>query len=150
MPSTAGTQIAAALVAAMVTGEQLKIGETVFASRFYPAVAALGSWALIRTIKLAVSTSLDATFTGTLVGAALTVSAVTGTIAIGASLSGASIPDGVRIVSGSGTAWVVAPLISGTVGPEAMGTATPAGDMVTIGQAHIAVLSAANTATTVS
>ena len=50
-----------------------------------------------------------ATFTGSFVstGTTLTVSGVTGTIAIGMSLSGGTVGTGIYIVSGSGTSWVV-------------------------------------------
>jgi hypothetical protein len=48
-----------------------------------------------------------AAFTGSLSGTALTVSGVTGTLVIGQIVQGASVLPGTKIVSGSGTAWVV-------------------------------------------
>ena len=47
------------------------------------------------------------TFTGVISGTALTVSGVTGTIAIGQGVSGTGVTAGTYIVSGSGTSWVV-------------------------------------------
>lgn len=62
------------------------------------------------------------TFTGSITGTALTVSGVTGTIAVGQTLYGSGITAGTTILSGSGTAWVVS--ASQTVGSESMGAAS--------------------------
>ncbi len=48
-----------------------------------------------------------ATFTGSIAGNTLTVSGVTGTIAIGQSVSGPGIPSGMTITAGSGTTWTI-------------------------------------------
>lgn len=61
------------------------------------------------------------TFTGSITGTALTVSGVTGTIAIGQTLFGAGVTAGTTITAGAGTAWTVS--TSQTVGSEAMGAA---------------------------
>jgi hypothetical protein len=68
----------------------------------------------------AILTGYSAAFTGTIVGQALTVSAVTGQIVQGAALGGAGVAAGTIIVSGSGSNWVVS--IPQSVGPEAMTT----------------------------
>jgi hypothetical protein len=62
----------------------------------------------------------NSSFTGTISGTALTVSSVTGVIAIGQYLAGAGVTTGTTIVSGSGSSWVVS--ASQTVGPVAMST----------------------------
>lgn len=62
------------------------------------------------------------TFTGAITGAALAVSGVTGTIAIGQVLFGAGVTAGTTITAGSGTSWTVSP--SQTVTSEAMGAAS--------------------------
>lgn len=62
------------------------------------------------------------TFTGSISGAALTTSAVTGTIAIGQVVYGAGVTAGTTITGGSGTAWTVSP--SQTVISEPMGAAS--------------------------
>lgn len=63
VPSTAAAQIQAAIVAAFAGvdgGPRAKIGATLFASRFYAPVAALGPWAQIVSIKLGtVTATLD-------------------------------------------------------------------------------------------
>lgn len=61
------------------------------------------------------------TFTGSITGTALTVSGVTGTIAIGQTLYGAGVTAGTTITAGSGTSWTVS--TSQTVASEAMGAA---------------------------
>jgi hypothetical protein len=59
-----------------------------------------------------------ASFTGSISGTTLTVSGVTGTIAIGQILQGAGVTFGTIITAGSGTSWTVNQ--SQTVGSEAM------------------------------
>jgi Pectate lyase superfamily protein len=63
-----------------------------------------------------------ANFTGAISGTALTVSAVTGVIAIGQVVYGVGVTAGTTITGGSGTAWVVSP--SQTVTSRAMGAAS--------------------------
>lgn len=60
-----------------------------------------------------------ATFTGSISGTALTTSGATGTIAIGHYLTGAGVPSGTSIISGSGSSWVLSANL-GTIGAEAM------------------------------
>lgn len=62
------------------------------------------------------------TFTGGIVGTALTVSGVTGTIAIGQTLYGAGVTAGTTITAGSGTSWTVSP--SQNVSAESMAAAS--------------------------
>jgi hypothetical protein len=61
---------------------------------------------------------LTASFTGTISGAALTVSGVTGTVAIYQQITGPGVADGTYIESGSGTSWTVNN--SQSVGPVSM------------------------------
>jgi hypothetical protein len=61
------------------------------------------------------------TFTGAIAGTALTVSGVTGTIAIGQTLYGAGVTSGTTITGGSGTSWIVS--ASQTVSAESMAAA---------------------------
>ena len=60
-------------------------------------------------------------FTGSIAGTTLTVSGVTGAIAIGQTLYGAGVTAGTTITGGSGTSWTVS--TSQTVGSEAMAAA---------------------------
>ena len=67
-----------------------------------------------------------ATFTGSISGTALTVSGVTGTIAIGQNVLGANVQPGTQVTGGSGSSWTVSPsqtvastaLSSGGAGPN--------------------------------
>ena len=121
VPSNALTLISAAINNAFLGldgGMRARIGSTLFASRYYSAVALLGSWAQIIDIQigansppevaftgsiaattLTVTAVVAATFTGTGSGVNLTASAVTGTIYPGYILSGTGVPVGTLIVS---------------------------------------------------
>lgn len=110
VPSNAAQLIQAAIINAFSGGDggpRASIGSTIFASRFYAAVAALGSWVEIRSILIGSSNTTAAQFTGVISGTALTTSATTGTIAIGQTIEGTGVLDNTVIVSGSGTSWVV-------------------------------------------
>lgn len=125
VPSDAATQIQNAIINAFAGGDggpRARIGTKLYASRFYSAVAALGAWAQIIAIDVG-SPNTGASFTGTIAGTALTVSGVTGTIAIGQAVldSAGLVSAGTVIVSGSGTSWVVNN--SQTVASEAMQSA---------------------------
>jgi hypothetical protein len=127
VPSNAATLVANAILAAMAGsdgGPPATIGGTVYASRFYAGIAALGAWAQIIDILVGSVNVPTCTFTGIISGTALTTSAATGTIAIGQAVVGTGVADGTYIVSGSGTSWVVS--ISQTVGSEAMSGIAPA------------------------
>jgi Baseplate J-like protein len=151
VPSTAAALIQAAVVNAFNGGDggpRGKIGQTVYATRFVAPIAALGSWATVISIKLGSSATPGANFTGALNGTTLTVSGtVVGAIAVGATLMGPNVADGTKVVSGAGTAWVIAPGVGTPIAAEPMETVTPALDDVPVGQAHIPVLTAPNVTT---
>lgn len=148
VPSNALILIQAAVISAFAGtdgGSRAKIGSTVFASRYYAGVAALGAWAQIVDIQLGVS-GAAASFTGSITGTALTVTgSVTGTIAIGQLLqdSTGNLASGTTIVSGSGTSWVVSP--SQTVTSETM-NATTLVNSITMDINQAPAVSAANIA----
>ena len=100
-------------------GSRATIGSLIFASRFYAGIAGLGAWAQIVSLLLGSTNSAAATFTGAITGTALTVSGVTGTVAIGQTVQGASVLDGTTIVSGSGSSWVLSQA-NPTIGAETM------------------------------
>lgn len=123
VPSNATTLIQNAIISAFSGGDggqRARIGSTIFASRFYAPIAALGSWANIISLQIGSSNTHAASFTGAIAGTALTVSGVTGTIAIGQTVSdaGGNVLPGTTILSGSGTSWVVS--VTQTVASEAM------------------------------
>lgn len=99
---------------------QAKIGATIFTSDYVPNIALLGSWARVVSITVGNSTaSTGATFTGAISGTTMTVSSVTGTIAIGQALrTSGSVVAGTTITAGSGTSWTVS--ISQTVASQSI------------------------------
>lgn len=127
VPSNALTLIQAAIATAFVgddNGPPARIGQELFASRYYAGIAALGTWVQIISVTigseglpaakltatidngsgaagttLTVSAVASATFTGTGSGTNLTASAVTGTICVGAVVSGTGVTGGTTIVS---------------------------------------------------
>ena len=68
------------------------------------------------------SSTTGATFTGTISGTTLTVSSITGTIAVGQTVIGAGVTTNTVIVSGSGTTWTVN--FASTAGPISMSSAS--------------------------
>jgi uncharacterized phage protein gp47/JayE len=140
VPSTALASIQPAIVAAFagtLTIPRATIGSTIFASWYYGVVAALGAWAQI--VDIQIGTFGAATFTGSITGATLTVSGVTGTIAIGQIVTGCTTPT--IITGGSGTTWTVATLQ--TSSSAAMTAATPV-NSVAMTIAQMPTLAAAN------
>lgn len=106
-------------------GLRARIGSEIFASRFYAGIASLGAWAQI--VSLLIGQQLNspaATFTGAIAGTALTVSGVSGTIAIGQFVYAVGVAAGTIITAGSGTSWTVA--VSQTVTSVAMSAAAAA------------------------
>lgn len=112
VPSNAAAQIQAAIIAAFAGadgGTRARIASSIFASRYYAPIAALGSWVTPISILVGSNNTTSATFTGAIVGTALTVSGVTGAVAIGQTISDllGAIPAGTIIQSGSGSSWVI-------------------------------------------
>jgi hypothetical protein len=130
VPSNYQTLIQAAIQAAFQGGipssPAATIGSIIFSNQPYiAAINALGAWAQVVSIAIGtagppsspISASNVASYTGYISlnagtpgtsGTALTVSGgVTGTIAVGMAVFGANVLPGTRIVSGSGSSWVV-------------------------------------------
>jgi len=106
VPSSALTQIQAAIILAFAGGDggqRERIGGTVYASRYYSAVALLGAWARIISIKVGAGT--QASFTASSTGSTLTVTAVaSGTLRVGQWVRGSTVSDGTFITAlGTGT-----------------------------------------------
>jgi len=91
VPADAATQIQNAIISAFAGddgGLRAKIGTTLYASRFYAPVAAVGSWVQIISIEIGSVNNPAASFTGSISGATLTVTAVaSGTLAVGQTIS---------------------------------------------------------------
>jgi len=152
VPSNALGLIRAAMISAFTGadgGTRARIGTTWFASRFYPAVLAVGSWVNLIQITMGSSEAPAGSFTGSIAGTVLTVSAVgAGALAVGNTIVGANIPEGVRIASfgtgvgGTGTYNLNLPQ---TIGSQAMLALNPfSADSIEIGEAHVPSLASAD------
>ena len=113
VPSNATALIQAALISAFAGadgGPRARIGSTIYASRFYAPLVALGPWVQIISILVGSINAPSAVFIGYSIAGALTVTSVTsGTIAIGQTLvdAGGVSPPGTLITAGSGTSWTI-------------------------------------------
>jgi len=129
-------------------GPRARIGTEVFASRFYCTVAALGPWCEIVSITLGSTASPAASFTASISGTTMTVSAVaSGTIAVGGIVVGPGVADGVFITAlgtGSGGAGTYSISIPQTIASEAMSELVGGLNSVSVGIAHVPVLGAGN------
>lgn len=111
VPANATALVQAAIVAAFAGldgGARARIGSTIFASRFYAPIAAIGSWVSIVNIKIGCSNAPTSVFVGSISGTTLTVSSLTsGIIGVGQQITGNGVAPGTVIQSGSGTSWQV-------------------------------------------
>lgn len=126
VPSTADDQIRQAVSDAFYGedgGLAAGIGESIYTSRYYSGIASLGAWANIVSIQMGTLAVADATFTASIAGSTMTVSAVaSGTLAVGQVVTGGTIQPGTKItalgtgVGGTGTYIVSTPqtVASGT------------------------------------
>ena len=110
VPANASTLVKNAIISAFAGndgGQPARIGTTLFASRFYSTIAALGTWAQIISIKVGSTNTPSSVFTGSITGNILTVSAVSsGTLSIGQRLydTTGNLAQDTRIVAlGTGT-----------------------------------------------
>lgn len=91
VPSTATTQIKNAIIAAFSGadgGSRARIGSTIYASRYYGPIALLGPWAQIISLLVSSPNTPTATFTASIAGTTMTVTAVaSGTLAVGQTLT---------------------------------------------------------------
>lgn len=103
VPANATDQIRDVIMAAFNGddgGPRARIGSTIFASRFYAGIAALGSWAQIIAINIGSPNGAAAYFTGSIAGTTLTVSAVaSGTLAVGQTITALGVIGGSKITA---------------------------------------------------
>lgn len=132
VPADATTQIQNAIIGAFAGtdgGARAKIGGTLLASRYYNPVSVLGSWAQIISIEIGSVNNASASFTGSISGTTLTVSAVaSGTLAVGQTISDVTgnLVVGTTITAlgtGSGGTGTYIVSASQIVGSEAMQSA---------------------------
>ena len=155
VPSNAATLVQNAILAAMAGadgGDRARIGGTVYASRFYAGIAALGPWARIVDMDMGSANTAASTLTASLSGGTLTVTAASApTIAIGQTIIGAGVSDGTRVTGlGTGTGGTGTYTVGGTqtVASGTMYAVTPTLDIVTTRIDQVAVITAANIAVT--
>lgn len=152
VPANATTLVQQAIISGFAGtdgGSRAKIGSTVFASRYYPDVFNLGSWAQ-QIVSLTLGVSGGAcVFTGSISGTTLTVSAVTaGSLSAGLLLQDAGLmqPGTTIVAQVSGTAGgvgVYTVSVSQTIASESMNATLLQNDVtMTISQAP--AVSAAN------
>lgn len=103
VPANATSLIQQALIGAFAGsdgGPRAGIGSTLYASRYYAPVAALGAWAQIISLQLGSTNLTKAVVTGSITTTVLTVSAVSsGTLAPTYILSGTGVTEGTLIVN---------------------------------------------------
>lgn len=126
VPSDAVAQIQNAIIAAFAGadgGSRARIGSTIYASRYYAPLAALGPWVQVITLLIGSNNVASAVFVGNVIAGLLTVTSVTsGAIAVGQTItdaSGATLP-GTTILGGSGLSWSLSSAF--TVGASFTGT----------------------------
>jgi hypothetical protein len=149
VPSDALQQIQTVIIAAFAGadgGPRARIGSTVYAGRFYGAVAQLGTWAQIISIKIGSTVAPAASFTAAISGTIMTVSAVaSGTLAVGQQIVGTSVVNGTYIVTlgtGSGGTGTYNVGVPQTVSSAAMISVAANLDSIDVGEAHVPVLDA--------
>ena len=150
IPSNAATLVQAALLSAFAGGDggpRARIASTLLATRFVLPIAALGSWAAqnLVSIQIGSANTAAASFTGSIAGNALTVSAVaSGALATGQTVTDTvgNVTPGTVITGGSGTSWTVNN--SQAVSSEAMFGVLANQNSVTVGIAQEPTLSAAD------
>jgi hypothetical protein len=154
IPSNATTLIQAAIQTAFAGndgGPRARIGSQVFASRFYAGIAALGTWAQIRSIQIG-STNIAAAYVqGAISGTTLTITSVfSGAVAIGQYLfdTTGNILVGTYVVSGSGSTWVVSQ--TQTVASEPITLAVAGLNVVQVNINQIPTLSNGNIGVTIT
>lgn len=134
VPADATTLVQNAIISAFAGGDggaRAGIGSTIYASRFIAPVAALGTWVRIISLGIGSPNAPDASFTGSIAGTTLTVSAISsGTIAVGGLLtdSTGNVVPGTEILafgSGSGGTGTYTVSQSQTLGSEALSSTTP-------------------------
>lgn len=106
VPNDAVAQIRGAVQRAFAGadgGARAGIGGTIYASRFYSAIAALGPWAQIVDIAIGSANAPGAVVTAAIAGTAMTVSATaSGTVAIGQTVTGLGVLPGTLVTAVGG------------------------------------------------
>jgi hypothetical protein len=150
VPANAQALIGAAINVAFLGqdgGSRARIAATIYASRFYGVISALGSWAQIIILTIGCDNTPDASFTATIdngsgsPGTVLNVSAVaSGTLAVGQFVYGAGVASGTIITAlgtGSGGTGTYTVAVVQQVGSESMTSIAATANDVTLTMAQI-------------
>jgi hypothetical protein len=154
LPSDAVTQIQQAIIQAFAGADGLpraRIGSTLLASRYYPPIVKLGSWAQILSVTIGSRNAPVAQVAGSIVGNTLaTTGTQTGALAIGQTLDDASglILPGTVITAGGGNAWQVSK--AQNVAAETIFGVTATATSVTVNINQVPTVSADNISVTVT
>jgi hypothetical protein len=139
VPSNAAALIQAAILAALAGtdgGTPATIGGTVYASRFYAGIAALGAWATVVSLYVGSANAPAASFTAAIAATTMTVSAVaSGALAVGQAIVGAGVADGTYITAlgtGSGGTGTYTVGVSQAVSSESMVSVSPTANDVSV------------------
>jgi len=102
VPANAATQIQNSIINAFTGndgGLRMQMDTLMLASRFYPGIYTLGSWAMLESLTMGSSASPAFAITASSSGTTLTVTATGGAIAAGQVIAGAGVVPGTAIVS---------------------------------------------------
>jgi hypothetical protein len=151
VPSDAVTQVQNAIISAFAGddgGPRARIGTTIYATRFIAPVAALGSWAQVRSLKIGSNNNPEAVGTGSIAGPTLTISAVSDSgFAVGQTISGAGVTVGTTITglgTGAGGVGTYTVSQSQTVPSTAITSAKATRDEVGVNINQVPTVAAAN------
>lgn len=151
VPADATTQIQNAIIAAFAGedgGPRARIGSTIYGTRFIAPVIALGSWAQVISLLIGSNNAALASFTGSISGTTLTVSAVaSGTLAVGQTISGTGVTVGTQITglgTGSGGTGTYTVNNTQTVGSTAMKAAKATANSVSVNIDQVPTVDPAN------
>jgi len=131
-------------------GQRASIGSLIYASRFYAGIAALGPWAQIVSIRIGSANVPQASFTASIAGLVMTVTAMTsGVIAVGQTVSDVDsvITSGTQINAlGTGTGGVGTYMlnITQTVSSRAIKASRPINDSVSVEIDQVPTVAAGN------
>jgi Baseplate J-like protein len=148
VPSDAVAQIQQALMSAFAGADGLpraRIGSTILASRFYPPIVKLGSWAQILSVGIGSRNAPAAQVTGSIAGQVLTITGTqAGVLAVGQSLddAGGQILPGTVITAGAGNVWQVSKVQN--IAAETIFGVAATGTSVTVNINQVPTISADN------
>jgi len=154
VPSDAVAQIQQAIMQAFAGADGLpraRIGSTLLASRYYPPIVKLGSWAQILSVTIGSRNAPAAQVVGSIAGNTLTITGTqAGALAVGQTIDDSTghILPGTKITAGAGNVWQVSK--AQNVAAETVYGVSPIGTSVAVNINQVPTVSADNIAVTVT